>query len=136
MKREIRFKIYLQHEDTGVITSKAFDYASIFSGAALECIRTQFPRHFVIGKSEFTGYAQSKKHPVFDDKEKLWEGDIFTTLDSNTKYKVVFENYEWIGISNEGDDWGKFRLRISAIKKPINIIGNILENPELFEAVA
>lgn len=83
---------------------------------------------------QFTGFTVSKNHPMFDDKIKLWEDDVFTVDSSKAKYRVVFENYEWIGISNEGDDWGKFKYRLSAIgKKQINIVGNIHDNIELFE---
>ena len=83
---------------------------------------------------EFTGFTQSLNHPVFDDKLELFEDDIFTIGKSQTKYRVVLENYEWVGVSNEGDDWGKFRIRLSAIKEPINILGNVHDNPELLEA--
>ena len=82
----------------------------------------------------FTGLTESKNHPMFDDKIKLWEDDIFTIGKYGTKYKATFENFEWIGVSNHGDDWGKFKIRFSAIKEPIHILGNIHDNPEIFEA--
>jgi len=94
-----------------------------------------FDWHEVIPNSvgQFSGKTISTDHPVFDDKIKLWEDDIFTIGDSNVKYKVAFENFEWIGISNEGDHWGLFERRLSSIDKAIHIQGNIHDNPELFK---
>jgi hypothetical protein len=83
----------------------------------------------------FTGLTESKNHPMFDDNIKLWEDDIFTIGKYDTKYKVVFENLEWIGVSSESDDWGKFKFRLSAIKEPIHILGNVHDNPEMFETI-
>lgn len=81
---------------------------------------------------QFTGLTESKNHPMFDDKIKLFEDDIFQVGNLKTKYRVVFENYEWIGVSNDGDNWGKFEYKLSAIgKSPVHIIGNIHDNPEL-----
>ena len=69
MEKEIRYRIHLQHEDTGNITSKDFSYAAIFSGAAMEAIKVQFKRHFIIGKSEFTGRKDCKGNKIFENDE-------------------------------------------------------------------
>jgi len=37
------------------------------------------------------------------------------------------------GVSNEGDDFGKFKIRLSTIKDQIYIVGNIHDNPELLK---
>lgn len=75
--------------------------------------------------SQFTGKTIALKHPMFDDKLKLFENDVFTLVNSKTKYKVVFEGYEWVGVSNEGDDWGPYKCRLSQIREEIHIIGNL-----------
>lgn len=77
---------------------------------------------------QFTGRTISKNHPMYDDNIKLYEGDMFTVGSSQTIFTVVFENYEWIGISKEGDDFSPFKYRLSAIKETIHIIGNIHES--------
>ena len=92
--------------------------------------------HFVIPETvgRFTGLAQSNNHPMFDDRTKLWEDDVFTLYGSITKYKTVFDNFEWVGISCDGDSYGPYRIRISAAKKTsIIIIGNTHDNPKIME---
>ena len=81
--------------------------------------------------SQFTGKTIPLKHPMFDDKLKLFENDIFTFGNSKTKYKVVFEDYEWVGVSNEGDDWGAYKCRLSQIREEMHIIGNLTDDPKL-----
>ncbi len=85
---------------------------------------------------QFTGKTIPLKHPMFDDKLKLFENDVFTFGDSKTKYKVVFEDYEWVGVSNEGDDWGAYKCRLSQIREEIHIIGNLNDDPKLMNGAA
>lgn len=70
-----------------------------------------------------------------DNSQDIYEGDIFTTKGSNTKYVAQYGGYgEYYGISNEGDKYGAYILRFTGqnIKnKGIEIIGNITDNPEL-----
>lgn len=80
---------------------------------------------------QYTGKAISLKHPMFNDKLKLFENDVITLGNSKTKYKIVFENFEWIGISNEGDDWGPYECRLSQIREEIHIVGNLIDNPKI-----
>lgn len=81
---------------------------------------------------QFTGKTESKNHPMFDDKINLWEDDVFTIGNSKTKFQTMFDDYEWIGVSNEGDDWGLYKYRLAAIKEPIHILGNVHDNPQIF----
>ena len=92
MKREIRFKIYLQHEDTGNITSKDFDYASIFSGAAKRSIKTSFKRYFIINKMEFTGFRDKRGIRIFDKDKVECNGVI---------YDVVWETGKAVELHNK-----------------------------------
>lgn len=70
-----------------------------------------------------------------DNSQELYEGDIFTAKDSNTKYVAQYDGYgEYYGISNEGDKYGAYTLRFTShnIKnQDIKIIGNIHDNPSL-----
>ena len=84
--------------------------------------------------SQYTGKTTNNQHPVFYDVQKVFENDIISIGKYSTKYKVVFENYEWVGISNEGDRFGAFKIRFSAIREPITIHGNIFDNPELINS--
>lgn len=85
---------------------------------------------------QFTGKTIPLKHPMFDDKLKLFENDVFTLGNSKTKYKVVFEDYEWVGVSNEGDDWGAYKCRLSQIREEIHIIGNLNDDTKLMNGAA
>jgi hypothetical protein len=80
----------------------------------------------------FTGFRISLEHPMFDDKINLFEDDIFSVDDSETKYRVVFSNYEWIGVSDEEDEYGLYyTIRLSALnKRRVILHGNIHENRE------
>lgn len=70
-----------------------------------------------------------------DNSQELYEGDIFKTKGSETKYVARYDGYgEYYGISNEGDKYGAYTLRFTSqnIKnKGIEIIGSIHDNPEL-----
>lgn len=82
---------------------------------------------------EFTGKTTKNKSLVYYEVEKLFEDDIFRIGKDKTKYRCVFENYEWVGISNEGDKYGPYAVRLAAINCQIHIVGNIHDNPELLK---
>ena len=79
---------------------------------------------------QFTGKSIPTGHPVFDDRVKLFENDVFTTGDK-IKFVVKFDDFEWVGISDTGDDYGPYTCRLSNTREKINIIGNIIETPGL-----
>ncbi|MCK9415522.1 hypothetical protein M0Q97_02550 [Candidatus Dojkabacteria bacterium] len=79
---------------------------------------------------EFTGKIIPLEHPMFYDYLQLFENDIFSVGEYKTKYVVKMENYQWIGISNEGDDYGSYKYHLNT-KEKITLHGNAIDNPEL-----
>ena len=79
---------------------------------------------------EFTGKIIPLEHPMFYDYLQLFENDVFSVGEYKTKYVVKMENYQWIGISNEGDDYGRYMCHLNT-KEKITHHGNIIDNPEL-----
>lgn len=126
MKREIKFRgrTYDGKWVFGSLSSlNAGKYILVQSPTNDEDIEN-YPVHSeTVG--QFTGKYIPGYHPMFDGKTPIWEDDIFTVGTSKTEFRVVFEHFEWIGISDEGDDWGKYKERLSTIKGKLNIIGNI-----------
>lgn len=83
---------------------------------------------------QYIGISINKEHPMYDDKIYLYEGDIFTDNEGRfpTKYVITFKNYKFFGISNGGDDFGKFVFEFSR-NKQLMLLGNIHDNPEMFK---
>lgn len=51
-----------------------------------------------------------------DSKEvDIYEGDIFSRKEKNGRYIVVFKDSEFIGIAEDGDDWGRYTSKVSDI---------------------
>lgn len=126
MKKEIRYRIHLQHEDTGTITSKDFSYAAIFSGAAIECVKDRFKRHFIIGKSEFTGRTDSKGNRIYENDIIEFDSNEWGDNTSNI-HKVTWDN-ENSGWSFGGGSTFDMEWR--------TVIGNKFDNPELWERLS
>lgn len=122
---EIKFKLYLQHEETGNITSVVFDYAEIFSGGAKEILERDYKRYYVIGKGQYTNLKDR-------NGKEIYGSDILQT-DYFPKPQIVSNisgmQFELNTVPNN-DDWSPFKEIILDV---IEIIGNIYENPELIE---
>jgi len=57
----------------------------------------------------------------------IYDGDIFTTGKSNTKYWLRYTNNGWIGYSDEGDKYGCYTAALFITiryEKGITIVGN------------
>lgn len=123
MENDIRYRIHLQHEDTGTIISKDFSYDEIFSGAAMECLTVQFKRYYVIGKSEFTGRNDCKGNSIYENDiiefdASEWGDDI-----SNI-HKVTWDN--------DHSEWS-FGGGTASDMEWRTVIGNKFDNTELWE---
>jgi len=120
MEKEIKYKIYLQNENTGEIFSVVFDYAQIFSGLAkMQCAAYWEPCK-VIGKAEFTGRIDCVGKEIFDKdfiefNKREWGGN-------DNIHQVSWDNKNsewcWGGGSASDMEWR-------------TVIGNPYENPEL-----
>lgn len=124
MVKEIKYKIYLQHEDTGLIFSKVFDYAAIFSGNASNEL-AELKRHFVIGKSEFTGRLDAS----FGGKD-VYSDDIIENCDTKD-LQIVFWNVmkaAWYCRYLSSDRIVSLSDSLGNLNK---VVGNLYENPEL-----
>lgn len=116
-KRDIEFKYYFQHEETGMIFSKVFSLVELAELRISKWIRNVIPRHYFIGKVESTGLKDK-------NGKKIFEGDIL-------KGKNKFINAEVKFIR------GAFRTLVGLASRHlegrdnVEVIGNIFENPEL-----
>jgi hypothetical protein len=126
MEKEIRYRIHLQHEDTGTITSKDFSYAAIFSGAAMECIKIQFNRYFVIDKSEFTGRVDCKGNRIYENDIIEFDANEWGDNSSNI-HKVTWDN--------KSSKWS-FGGGCASDMEWRTVIGNKFDNMELWERLS
>jgi uncharacterized phage protein (TIGR01671 family) len=115
MSREIKFRQW---------TGKSMNYnpkTGVGSGCAINDLGEPL--------MQFTGLKDSKGVDIY-------EGDIFKT-GTGTLFTVKYEKYGFIGIGNQGDEYGVYTNQIYPVTKyveennPIIVIGNIYENPEL-----
>jgi len=137
----MKYKVYLQHEETGNITSLVFDYAGLFTGNAKIEIEKLGHRWFVIANSRCTGLNTS-----FGQK-MIYENDIFQYKEHkgyklpNFKAKVVWiDDYACFGYQRLlNGDWcpkvpfAEHDELDSDFISHCQIIGNTIENGSLFE---
>jgi len=118
-----RFRIYLQQEDTGIIISKEFDYAEIFSGKARYEI-LELRRYYIIGKSQYTGLKDKNGKEIYENDIVKYSNDAYTI--------VKFEEQGFIVSTNS--NMCKSSLKIFGEVNKWVVIGNIYQNTELLQA--
>ena len=127
--RQIKFKYYMQHEDTGYITSKIFELEELESYDGFQ----EPHRYFTLKRCQFTG--------LFDKQGvEIYEGDIIK--DSSNRLmtvewdrrvgtsRFIFRVINTIGHIKVGrfvntHEW------IMPDDNDIEVVGNIYENKEL-----
>ena len=122
MEKQIKYRIFLQHEDTGVIITKDFNYAEIFSGVAFQFIKIHLTRYFVIGKSEFTGRIDCKGCEIY-------ENDIIE-FDAK-EWGDEFSNIHLVTWDNINSSWS-FGGGCASDMNWRTVIGNKFNNPDLW----
>jgi hypothetical protein len=132
MKREILFKAKRSDNKEwveGLFFKTSFSTTSrIGLTSCIQVIKDINHKSFEVIEEticQFTGKSISLEHPMFDDKLRLFENDIIKIGNKKNEYQIVFENYEWICISSEGDEWGPYKIKLSQIPKDkIRIVRN------------
>ena len=83
---------------------------------------------------QFTGFKTKNESFIYDESKEMYEGDIITKGGKN-KYIIIYDEYGFRGISNEGDEYVpySFNFKDGYDRDKLKIVGNITDNPELFK---
>lgn len=126
--REIKFKYYLQQEDTGYTITMEYTLKEIESSYNVNrYLEETFPRYFVIAKCEYTG-LQDK------NGREIYEGDIVYAQGWHpTHYEIRFIEGGFCGWRDDLRFPTDINIWFDSLGCHIEVIGNIYENPELLK---
>ena len=138
--REIKFRYIYQHEETGRITTRIFDFETISKGHAFISISKGYP---VVAKNQFTGLHDKNATPIY-------EGDILQideepTLSSKKYYPKTYMFLDRYIVKYSIDEGAFYIHSYKGVmlwslkthletKKNARVIGNIYENPKELNA--
>ena len=135
MKKEFRVwchrtKSWLHNETTS--THVWSDYSiDIFNGKLYEYV-TNDGEHFYKHKddSEFTIHLWTG---LYDKNgKKIFEGDIL--LQNDLRFEIRFESFQWVAVCPYYNKYHHPRIEHFRLCASGEVIGNIMENPELLKA--
>lgn len=117
--REIKFRIFAQHEETGYITSKEFSFADIINRKQLDWLK-EMRRYYTIATVQYTGRKDKNGKEIYEgDISKDWFGAYVAVewKDELGSCGCCFDGFQGCGFINVWED--------------MDVIGNIYEHPRL-----